>query len=92
MSTETNPYRLLNLGDALTAMRIVDDIAIKKSKMLGSVNSVLSLSIDLAIQEKRPCVEIVKMLQDCSIDNKNMVADIIGLKLTNEILDFGKSS
>jgi hypothetical protein len=70
--------------NSLQAMRIMQDV---EMKLAGKTNN-LANGFRYMIKQNTPYVECIKTIADCATDNYNMVADMIGCKLTDEILKF----
>lgn len=96
MPTETfldNPRKkVLDLGNALQAMQLINEIQVKMNRMIGTKDTLISIAIKQAIVDKVPYIVIIENIRDMAVDNENIISDTIGLKLTKEILSFGKSS
>lgn len=71
---------------ALQAMRIMQDVELK---LAGNENMV-ALCIKGAINNGTPYVDIITTMQGMAIDNYNAIADMIGIKLTDDILNYWK--
>jgi hypothetical protein len=71
---------------ALQAMRIMQDV---EMKLAGSENMV-AICIKGAINKGTPYVDIITTIQEMATDNYNAIADLIGIKLTDEILNYWK--
>jgi len=66
----------------MPCFRILNDVSVK----IAGNNSVITLSIQLAVKSGRPAVEICKTIAEMANDNYNAIADLIGVKLTDELL------
>ena len=71
---------------ALKAMRIMQDVEIK----IAGNNSMIAICIYLAIVKNTPYIDIINTIKDMATDNYNAIADLIGIKLTDEILNYWK--
>jgi short subunit dehydrogenase-like uncharacterized protein len=71
---------------ALQAMRIMQDV---EMKLVGSENMV-AICIKGAIKNGTHYVDIITTIQEMATDNYNAIADLIGIKLTDEILNYWK--
>jgi hypothetical protein len=71
---------------ALQAMRIMQDVELK----LAGNENIVAISIKGAINNGTPYVDILTTIQEMAIDNYNAIADMIGIKLTDEILNYWK--
>lgn len=96
MPTETffdNPRKkILNLGYALEAMQLTNEIEVKINRALGTKDTLIHIAIRQAIEDKVPYIKIIEMVRDFAVDNEVMIANIIGLSLTKQVLNFGKTS
>lgn len=71
---------------ALQAMRIMHDVELK----LAGHENMVAICIKNAINDGTPYINIITTIQEMAIDNYNAIADLIGIKLTDEILNFYK--
>ena len=84
-----NPQKkVVDLGKALRAIKLMDDIQAKMNRMLGTKDNLISIAVKSAIERKEPYVEIIFMLRDFAKDNKTIIQDIIGVDLTKQVLAF----
>ena len=73
---------------ALSAFRLVNEI---ESKIAGQgEKNMIAYTIQLAIKRNQPLLDIIETIHDQAIDNYNAIADLIGIKLTDQVLNFGK--
>lgn len=79
-----NPTLLSDLPKLLPAMKLGMDIEDK----LKEKQSEFALAIKEAIKNNVPYLKIVKEIKSIALENKELVEDNIGLRLTNEILNF----
>ena len=71
---------------ALQCMRIIQDVELK----LAGNDNMIAYSIKNAIRTGTPYANILTTIQEQAQDNYNAIADMIGIKLTDEILNFWK--
>lgn len=71
---------------ALQAMRIMQDVELK----LAGNENMIAICIKSAINKGTPYVDIITTIQEMTTDNYNAIADLIGIKLTDEILNYWK--
>jgi hypothetical protein len=70
----------------LQAMRIMQDVELK----LAGNENMIAICIKSAINNGTPYVDIITTIQEMATDNYNAIADLIGIKLTDEILNYWK--
>lgn len=68
--------------DYLQLMRLVHDI---DAKMAGH-EAIWCIAVKQAIRSGKPARLIIDSVKDMATDNYNAVADVLGCKLTNQIL------
>ena len=73
-----HPSGAIHLPAMALHMRVQDAVAGNGSILAAGCNG--------------PSIGVLKMLSDSALDNYNMVADILGKKLTDEILIFVKNN
>lgn len=71
----------------LPCFRILNEIMPK----IASDNSIISYTILLAYSKKIPAIKICETIAEMANDNYNAIANLIGCKLTDELLCIFKS-
>lgn len=67
----------------LPALNLISQVELK----LAGQSSILAISIKMAIHKQKPAIAILTMIRDQATDNYNAMADLLGCKLTTEILN-----
>ena len=68
--------------DCLQLMRAVDEVSFK----IAGNESIWCLAVKGAIQRKEPARHIITTVQQMATDNYNAIADVLGVKLTDKIM------
>lgn len=66
----------------MPCMRILYSVRLK----IAGETDIISFVINHAVTTGRPAVEICKTIAEMANDNYNAIADLIGVKLTDELL------
>lgn len=74
--------------DCLQLMRLVHEV---EMKILGN-EAIWCIAVMNAIRDNKPARLILDSIKDMATDNYNVVADVLGCKLTDRILTSGAGS
>ena len=68
------------------------DIIIRIDQALAGVEkNILALSLKAAIKNQQPARTIISNIQDMIEDNSDLIADLLGVELTNRIKDLNSA-